>query len=158
MAKAESERLRPVLDMALRKEQEAAQALGYLNQKITQEHQTLQQLKEYEQDYHQNVIAKRMQGDQVFNRYSLLRYQNFISRLNEAVGQQEAQIDQVEGQLQQVREYWMKSRARVQAIESVMRKAQEREQVAAAKREQKMVDELVCIAAARRMLARLDAN
>lgn len=134
-------RLEPVLKMAEGKVDEAARALGYLNQKIAQEEATCELLRNYEGEYLQLMRG----GDQIGRRMdvqAVMRYQLFIQRLEAAQIQQHEQLYLLQQQKAQVTEHWIKTRARAQAVSSAMDSIRREEMVQANRQEQKLFDEL----------------
>ncbi|SFC17507.1 FliJ protein [Marinospirillum celere] len=133
-------RLQPVLRLAEGKAEEASRALGYLNQKIEQEAQTKEQLKGYEKEYLQLMRC----GDEPGRRMDIqavLRYQAFVQRLEHAQIQQQEQIELLQRQKDQVTEHWIKTRARVKGLESIIESARREEEREAERKEQKLADE-----------------
>ncbi len=133
-------RLKPVLHLAQNKVDEAARALGYLNQKLAEETQLAQQLSQYEQEYLQLMRG----GDapqRAMDVQAVLRYQSFIQRLEQAQLQQQEQINLLNQQKAQVTAHWVKTRARARAIESAIEAAQAQQQVWQNRLEQKQQDE-----------------
>ncbi len=134
------QRLQPVLKLAQGKADEASRALGYLNQKIDQEAETKSQLKAYEQEYLQLMRG----GDQPGRRMDIqavLRYQSFIQRLEQAQIQQDEQIELLQRQKDQVTQHWVKTRAKVKGLESIIEAARQEERQLIEQREQKLADE-----------------
>lgn len=142
-------RLQPVLKLAQGKVDEAARALGYLNQKIEQEQATKGLLKNYESEYLQLMRG----GDQPGRRMdvqAVMRYQLFIQRLESAQIQQNEQINLLLQQKEKVTEHWLKTRARVQAVASVMDAARKEQEWLDGRQEQKLADEYTASRYARR--------
>lgn len=142
-------RLQPVLKLAQGKVDEAARALGYLNQKIEQEEATKGLLKNYEAEYLQLMRG----GDQPGRRMdvqAVMRYQLFIQRLESAQIQQNEQITLLLQQKEKVTEHWIKTRARAQAVSSVMDAARKEQEWLDARQEQKQADEYTASRYARR--------
>lgn len=133
-------RLQPVLKLAQGKVEEAARALGYLNQKIAAEQATHSQLKNYESEYLQLMRG----GDEPGRRmdiHAVMRYQLFIQRLEAAQIQQNEQIKLLEQQKEQVTKHWIKTQARAKGIGSVIESARKEDEIIANRQEQKLFDE-----------------
>lgn len=137
---ASSHRLLPVLRLEKQKEDQAALALGYLNQQIDQERSTLSQLENYQREY-LDMMSHNGQAGQVVNIQSMMRYQQFVERLEKAQHQQHDQIEQLYRQHEQVKAHWVEKRARVKALESLIERDQQKAQQLEMKREQKQLDE-----------------
>lgn len=133
-------RLAPILDIAQKKSDEAARALGVLNQKLSRENTMLNQLQVYQGDY-MNMMGEMCKPGQRLDINHIVRYQNFIDRLQTAQRQQNDQIAIINAQKEQVKEYWLKTRARVKALESVIEKDAKVRQYKQDKIEQKNSDE-----------------
>lgn len=134
-------RLQPVLKLAEGKVEEAARALGYLNQRIAQEESTCAQLKNYEGEYLQLMRGGDAPG-RTMNVQAVMRYQLFIQRLETAQIQQNEQINLLQQQKAQVTEHWIKTRARAKAVSSVMEAARAEAELFESRQEQKLFDEL----------------
>lgn len=134
-------RLQPVLKLAEGKVEEAARALGYLNQRIAQEESTSAQLKSYEGEYLQLMRGGDAPG-RAMNVQAVMRYQLFIQRLEAAQIQQNEQIHLLQQQKAQVTEHWIKTRARAKAVSSVMEAARAEAALIESRQEQKLFDEL----------------
>lgn len=146
-----AKRLQPVLKMALQKVEEAAQALGYLNQRLAQEEATKEQLKNYEGEYLE-LMRGGYEPNRVMNVQAVMGYQNFIQRLELAQIQQQEEINLLASQKDQVTQHWIKARARAQAIEAAIETAKQEESLYAARQEQKELDEFTSQSFIRRQL------
>lgn len=142
-------RLQPVLKLAQGKVDEAARALGYLNQKIEQEEATKGMLKNYEAEYLQLMRGGEQPGRRM-DVQAVMRYQLFIQRLESAQIQQNEQITLLQQQKARVTEHWIQTRARAQAVESVMQAARREQEWLDARQEQKQADEFTSSRYARR--------
>lgn len=134
------QRLAPILGIAQKKSDEAARALGVLNQKLSDENRMLNQLQVYQGDY-VNMMGEMCKPGQRLDIKHIMRYQNFIDRLELAQRQQNDQIAVITAQKEQVKNYWLKTRARVKALESVIEKDEKKRQYQQDKIEQKNSDE-----------------
>lgn len=135
-----NKRLAPILQIAQKKSDEAARALGVLNQKLSDENRMLNQLQVYQGDY-MNMMGDMCKPGQRLNIKHITRYQNFIDRLELAQRQQNDQIAIINAQKEQVKKYWLKTRARVKALETVIKKDAKKRQYQQEKTEQKNLDE-----------------
>jgi len=143
-----SERLKNIMSMAEKKEQNAANALGYLNTKIMNEEQKREQLMGYELEYHEQIIETGKTG---INGATLRTYFGFMGKLSHAANQQIGHIAELEQQVDQVQEYWFKTRGKLKAFESLVDKVERQEAAEQDKQEQKMLDEFASQAFIRRM-------
>lgn len=133
-----SERLKNIMTMAEKKEQDAANALGYLNTKISNEEHKRRQLLDYELEYHEKIIETGKTG---VDGATLRTYFSFMSKLNDAASQQVGHIAELEQQVDQVQQYWYKTRGKLKAFESLVERAEQQEAAQADKQEQKALDE-----------------
>ncbi len=142
-----SQRLKNIMAMAEKKEQDAANALGYLNTKISNEELKRKQLLEYELEYHEKIIETGRTG---INGVTLRTYFGFMDKLSDAANQQVGHIAELEQQVDQVQQYWFKTRGKLKAFESLVDKAEQQEAAEADKQEQKALDEFAAQAYLRR--------
>ena len=133
-----SQRLKNIMTLAEKKEQDAANALGYLNTKISGEEQKRKQLLGYELEYHEKIIETGKTG---ITGATLKTYFGFMSKLNDAANQQIGHIAELEQQVDQVQQYWFKTRGKLKAFESLVTKAEQQEAAELDKQEQKILDE-----------------
>lgn len=133
-----SQRLKNIMSMAEKKEKDAANALGYLNTKIAGEEQKRQQLLDYELEYHDKIIETGKAG---ISGSTLRTYFGFMNKLNDAANQQVGHIADLEQQVDQVQQYWFKTRGKLKAFESLVEKVEQEEAREADKQEQKVLDE-----------------
>jgi len=148
-----SDRLKNIMALAEKKEKDAASALGFLQSKIESERQKKQQLKEYELEYHEKVSEAGRTG---ISGSSLRQYYNFMSKLNDAANQQVDHIGELEQQVDQVQQYWLKTRGELKAFESLVDRAKVEERAQEDKQEQKVIDELSNLAYSRRLQSNQD--
>jgi len=134
-----SKRLKNIMVLAEKKEKDAASALGFLQSKIESERQKKQQLKDYELEYHDKITEAGRSG---ISGSSLRRYYAFMSHLNDAATQQVEHIGELEQQVDQVQQYWLKTRGELKAFESLVERALKDERLQEDKQQQKLIDEL----------------
>lgn len=142
-----SERLKNIMQLAEKKEKDAASALGYLNSKISSEQEKRRQLLDYELEYHEKIIETGRKG---INGATLRTYFGFMDKISDAANQQVGHIAELEQQVDQVQSYWFKTRGKLKAFESLVEKAQLQEAQERDKQEQKMLDEFAAQAYLRR--------
>lgn len=130
--------LQVVLDLMRNRADEASLRLARL---ITAEHDTrakLKMLQEYRDEY-----ASRFQ-QAAANGLSPLQWQNyqeFISRLDEAIGQQQKNVGAQERHTAAGRTHWQQQRVKLHAFDSLSQKHHADEVVREIKLEQKLQDE-----------------
>ncbi|MFG1489441.1 flagellar export protein FliJ, partial [Oceanospirillum sp. HFRX-1_2] len=105
------------------------------------------QLLEYELEYHEKIIETGRSG---INGATLRTYFGFMDKLSDAANQQVGHIAELEQQVDQVQQYWFKTRGKLKAFESLVEKAEQQEAAEADKQEQKALDEFAAQAYLRR--------
>ena len=134
-----SKRLQPVLHLAERNKKQAEQALGNALQQLAAEEAKLQQLQQYLIDYQQSAALQQQQGAQVD---VLIRLQQFMSRLQVALEQQQQQVELSRQMLAQAKKLWQVAHGRHQAMGSLIDRSVQQERQAEEKQLQKTIDEL----------------
>lgn len=128
--------LEPVLRLAREREETESRRLQELRQRVQQEKGRLEQLISYRKGYCQRDWG----GGQVAPR-DLSAFQDFLGRLEQAVGQQQSQIKLLEGHVDAQVQVWRAAHVRVQSLERLIEKAKLEKALQVAKREQRMLDE-----------------
>jgi flagellar FliJ protein len=132
-----SDRLMVVLQMEERREAAAQEAMQAALHKYEGERGRLQELLQYHGDY-QNQI-RQQQGPQSSQR--LLGWQQFISQLNQAIEQQQGQVNRLQARLEEARKLWRAAWEKRQAMARHIEDCRRQEQQDTDQREQKLVDE-----------------
>ena len=133
-----SKRMKPVQRVAETREQAAVQKLGQSQQFLDAQHAKLEELCSYRDQYSESFKASSGQG---LDANRLQDYRVFLTRLNEAIRQQEAIIAQCISQHEQTRQQWVETRSHHQAIGKVIERYQSDEQKAQDRHEQQEQDE-----------------
>lgn len=133
-----TQRLQPVLRLADREVQKAARAMAFMQQRFQQEQEKLRQLHHYQQEYHELIVRDGSGG---ISSARLQMISRFSSNLDHAMTQQEQQIAQVQGQLDQVREHWRGKEMRYRQLEKMMERIREQDNARRARQEQRTHDE-----------------
>ncbi len=141
-----SKRLQPVLRLAERNKKLAEKALGEAQQRELAEQAKLQQLRDYLVEYQQNARAQQQQGVQVA---TLVRMQQFMSRLQVAIEQQAQQLALTRQMTEQAKKLWQTAHGRCQAMESLIDRSVSEELQAEEKQLQKAIDELTQLRSSR---------
>ncbi|OMH30037.1 flagellar export protein FliJ [Motiliproteus sp. MSK22-1] len=134
-----SKRLQPVLHLAERNKKQAETALGNAQQQLAAEEEKLEQLRNYLAEYQQNAKVQQQQGVQVD---ILIRLQQFMSRLQEAVEQQGQQVELSRQMLTHAKNLWTAAYGRYKAMDSLIERSRQTELIAEDKQLQKTIDEL----------------
>lgn len=115
---------------------------------LLQQQQKYQGLADYRVDYIRQTQQKGADG--IYSR-QFNQYLNFITKLDQALQQQNMQIQQAQRAVDQRRTAWFAMQKKRKAIEQLIHKEQEKIQVAAARQEQKLSDEVAMQLFFRRM-------
>ncbi len=137
-AMSRSKRMKPVKRVAETREQAAAKKLGQSQQYLDAQHAKLEELRTYRDQYSESFKASSGQG---LGANRLQDYRVFLTRLNEAIRQQEAIITQCVSQHEQTRQHWVQTRSHHQAIDKVVERYRSEEQKTRDRHEQKEQDE-----------------
>ncbi|MBF0471553.1 MAG: flagellar export protein FliJ [Gammaproteobacteria bacterium] len=133
-----SKRLQPVLQIAERKEQEAMEVFGQGSRVLEEQKAKLQELHLYLQEYRQGLLQRGRAG---VTGQQLRQLQQFIAQLEAAIREQQALIQVTEEQSALNRERWLDLRGKREAMEKVILRAREEEDMVQMKQEQKESDE-----------------
>ncbi|MDH2431263.1 flagellar export protein FliJ [Pokkaliibacter sp. MBI-7] len=135
-----SQRLHIVLTLAQRDEQKAAQRLATQRQRLSQTEGQLQQLQGYQLEYIEQLHRK---GEAGVSARDWLNQQQFMARLETALGQQGRAVAQQQAEVERHISNWQQARARVKAIEAWLETIKAQEQLELGRKEQKALDELI---------------
>lgn len=130
--------MKPVQRVAESREQAAVQKLGQSQQYLDAQRARLEELCVYRDQYSQSFQAS---GGLGLSASRLQDYRVFLSRLNEAIRQQEAIIVQCTSQHELTRQQWVETRSRHKAIDKVIERYRSEEQKTLDRQEQKEQDE-----------------
>lgn len=121
-------------------EQQCAQALAKAQQDLALYMDQQAALNQYRQIYHQQWTDKGLIG---ISPAQNSQYHSFINKLEQAATQQYEGVLQVKQALELRKQAWLAASARRKAIELLLQKQAQREQLKQAKTEQKQQDEWV---------------
>ncbi len=116
---------------------ETAKILQAVQSQLQAEENQLDSLKGYQSEY-----LTKLRSNETTTLQHLNRVQAFLEKLNQAVGHQEGQIQQLEASLDHAKLTWTEKRVRVQALEKVHAKLAKNHLATLEKQEQKMLDDL----------------
>ncbi len=133
-----SQRLDVVVGLALRKAQESARALAYVQEKLRSEEQKLTQLEYYLVEYRS---AQHQQGTQGISAQQFRNYNRFSANIEHAIEQQRQQVAAVARQVEQVRQHWQALDARHKGLEKLRDRLIQEENAAHERLLQKEQDE-----------------
>ncbi len=133
-----SRRMRPVQQVAESREQAAVKRLGKSQQQLAAQQTRLQDLCEYRRQYTEQFSQRSSAG---LDPQQVCDYRAFLTRLNEAIRQQELLIEQCRNQHAQHRDQWIDSHSHAQAVDKLIARFRKDEQKRQQKREQHALDE-----------------
>ncbi|WP_248799546.1 flagellar export protein FliJ [Pseudomonas sp. MWU13-2105] len=139
MALSRAARLAPVVDMAESAERTAVQRLGYFQGQVRVAQNKLEDLERFRLEYQEQWIERGSLG--VSGQW-LLGYQQFLTQLDTAVGQQRQSLAWHQNNLDKAREAWQQAYARVEGLRKLVQRYVEEARQLEDKREQKLLDEL----------------
>lgn len=133
-----SERLHVVLQLAQRKEDEALERMGAAKQAWHSETERLGELQQYHSDY-QNQIRTASRGR--VSASQLQSWQHFVSRLADAITQQQQRVGLAQGQYEKMRDAWHDAHERRRGMERHIESCRQQELYEEGRREQRLLDE-----------------
>ncbi|WER49358.1 flagellar export protein FliJ [Cupriavidus sp. WKF15] len=116
----------------------AARELGRLQGLRTQAENQLNQLTQYRQEYRERMQAVAAQGMTTSRWHDFSR---FLDSLDHAIRQQTATLDKAEADLLAGRNHWQKQKRRLNSFDTLIERAEAREEKVVAHREQRANDE-----------------
>lgn len=134
----DAKRMQPVARIAEHRERSDARELGQARRRLADMQQKLQELQIYRDEYARRFEAMGNSGLQA---PQLCDYRTFLSRLSEAIVQQETAIARAIKVIDEQRQNWIQSRSRAQALDKVVKRYQRQEQAVERRREQHECDE-----------------
>ncbi|HTF96968.1 MAG TPA: flagellar export protein FliJ [Cellvibrio sp.] len=138
MAESRAKRMKVVLVLAERQEDEAADKLRQFRDQVALEERQLQELRDYAKQYLDAQGGLR----QGITAHELINYSTFIHRLNEAVTEQEGKVARMQGMLANIQKQWQIKHQKRKSIEDLIKRLQHEDDVMLDKRLQKELDEL----------------
>lgn len=138
MAAKRSERLKVVLQMALKAQQDVADLMAQQQQKIGVERDQLQQLQQYSLEYQQQVTS----NNKGLRAQELISSRAFLQRLSNLQLNQQQKIQQLNAVVEQLTTEWQKRYHRRQSIEKLIERLKTEESAELDKQLQREIDEL----------------
>ncbi|MEO1244397.1 MAG: flagellar export protein FliJ [Pseudomonadota bacterium] len=132
-----SVRIQRLVDMAAAEESRLAQAFGKLNAELESRRSQLGELNAFRQTY--SSASARQSGA---NSAHWKDYQNFRSRLDQAVSAQQQFVRDSEQGVDAARERWLHQRQRLESLRKVLDRYRGEEQLRQMRSEQKQQDDL----------------
>ena len=135
---APSDRLKPVHDVAERREQSAAKLFGEARRILKDQEDRLEQLLMFRQEYQERFDADMRGG---ISATRLQEYQAFLAKLEQAIGQQRAAVEMSRRESQEKKQHWQQKHVRTQAIGKAIDRFRKEEVHHRERVEQKETDE-----------------
>ena len=130
--------LAKVLEIREKAETTAASQLAKARQSLVHQQQQLQTMLDYRQEYLGRISA---QHNQTITAQSFQSLQEFVSRLDDAMGRSREAVDIAEKVVEQRTGLWQVARTERRAVEILLEKEQAKRQLQQARREQRNMDE-----------------
>ncbi|MBO4122575.1 flagella biosynthesis chaperone FliJ [Cupriavidus gilardii] len=135
---AKTSPLNTLADLAQNDTDTAARELGRLQGQRTQAEQQLAALTQYRQEYRARMQALMQNGMPSARWHD---FSQFLDSLDAAIRQQTETLAKAESQLLAGRANWQKQKQRLNSFDTLIARAESREQQIAARREQRTTDE-----------------
>ena len=133
-----SERLRSVQKIAESREQNAAREMGKARSRLTDLEKRLTELIAFREEYTSNLLVVGAAGMNVMR---MREYQHFLSRLDQAITYQRNSVEQAKAIHADRQRVWVHLHGRMRALEKLVVRQRQQEQMDANQREQKETDE-----------------
>jgi flagellar FliJ protein len=130
--------LQPLVHIAQQQNEAAIKNLGKLNQQRQSAENKLNMLQQFRRDYQEKFQEAARNG---MAPVDLRNFQDFIYRLDQAIGQQQSVLDLTAGSVTAGRAQLMEAKRKMQSFETLAQRHIEAEKKLEAKAEQKMLDE-----------------
>lgn len=133
-----SVRLRPVRDIKQQQERTEARKLADLQQQLQLARRQCDELQGYLKEYFNAISSQRQH---VHHASQLALYQAFVTRLQQAIQQQQQLIRQREMAVQAQSKRWVAASERLRTMDDLIARTQAQEALEADKKEQKILDD-----------------
>jgi len=135
--KSRSRKIGKVATLAASEERRFGEMAGRSRQKLNEQLDRLGELNAFRQNY-----ASKSSTKSTVSSAHWQDYQNFLQRLNTAVGAQQQIVRDCEQNLEVHRQRWMAKRQRLESLERVLEKYSAQDKLHEARIEQKRLDEV----------------
>ena len=133
-----SKRIKPIVNMAHDMEREAARALGEALKGLSDSERQLNLLFSYRDEYSEKLKSCGSQG---MTAQALNEYRHFMAKINDAIENQKASVEQAQRRLDEKKEFWFAKRGSSQALDKVLDRYLDEERKQQDKRAQKEIDD-----------------
>ena len=131
--------LQALLDHAAHRLEAAERLLRMLRRKEDESRRRLEELRGYRVEYQARLAGQGRNGMHI---QLFQDYHAFLGKMEQAVGQQENELEQASARWHQAHVAWMELRQRVRAYETLAKRHAESENLREEKRDQRQTDEL----------------
>jgi flagellar protein FliJ len=130
--------LQPLLELMQTRTDEATRKLGLLIAAEQNAKSRLQMLEDYRDEYAQRLRDATAQG---ITQLTLRNYQDFLARIEEAIGQQRLAVNASQQNTAAGQSHWKHQHTRLKAIDTLSQRHEAKERQHENKQEQKLHDE-----------------
>lgn len=130
--------LQPLLELMRNRTDEATRKLGQLIAAEQNAKSRLQMLEQYRAEYADRLREAIALGT---TRQVMANYQEFLARIDEAIGQQTTVVRQSEASTSRGQQHWKEQNTRLKAIDTLSLRHDAKEKQREEKQEQKLLDE-----------------
>jgi flagellar FliJ protein len=145
-----SKRFEPIHEIASSSANDLSRVMGDAGRKVAELEHQLEQLQDYRDEY----VRNSTQSSGAMDAVKLQNYRSFLSRMGEALSQQQKSLENARKEFDKRRAQWSEKRIEAESLNRVVDRFRKEEQNAADRREQREGDD----AAMRLMLARTDSG
>jgi len=145
MVKNRSDRIQVVIDLSKIELNNSEVVLQSIKSQLQVQENQLNSLQNYKNEYLEQLKSSKTTTLQGLNSMHA-----FVSKLNQAIEFQRAQITNLEETFEQSQVIWVEKKVRTQSLENLYKKIKKKENVKVAKEEQKIMDDMVASNFARR--------
>lgn len=135
---AEPFSLQPLVKLAQHQNDSATRRLGQLNKQQQSAQEKLETLQQYRKDYQTRLQEATQSG---ISQADLRNFQQFISKIDEAIGQQLKQVEQSKISTQTGRSEFDATQRKLKSFDTLQQRHIEEQKKVAEKSEQKALDE-----------------
>jgi len=135
---AEPFSLQPLVKLAQHQNDSATRRLGQLNKQQQSAQEKLETLQQYRKDYQTRLQEATQSG---ISQADLRNFQQFISKIDEAIGQQLKQVEQSKVSTQTGRSEFDATQRKLKSFDTLQQRHIEEQKKVAEKSEQKALDE-----------------
>jgi len=136
--KSRSQRFKPLQRLVDRKEETAAKQLGLARRKLAEAEQRLLELRRFREEYCRQF---QQSGQQGLDGRRLQSFQQFLSQLDIAIGQQQQQIESCRLDCERESRQWESCHREQRILQKTVERLRGKERQHARRREQKREDE-----------------